>query len=221
VLFDLINPGQNLVLPVVAINIKSISRDESRIFNKSYGFVPPTVLDPERLKDRTPYVKSPVPVNISLDMSILTKNQIDMDQILSNFIPYNNPYIIISWKVPEEHFPNYTHEIRTEVLWDGNVALNYPVEVNGTQKAQVISDTSFTIKGWLFPYVQDPVKNIFKVDANTYSAGTGADLTLSNYFAMSSMGVVVDNDQNIEFSRTISVTGFPYINSVEKTIKNS
>ena len=219
VLYDLINPGQNLVLPVVAISIKSIARDENRVFNKSFGFIPPSYQEPDRLRDRSPFIKSPIPINISLDMSILTKNQLDMDQILSNFIPYNNPYIIISWKIPDEHLPNYTQEIRTEILWDGNISLNYPVETNNTQKAQVISDTSFTIKGWLFPYVQDPIKNIFKVDANVYSAGSDADITLTNYFAISSLGVIVDNDQNIEFSKTISVTGFPVITDVYKETK--
>ena len=53
----------------------------------------------------------------------MTKFQTDMDQILSNFIPYNNPYIILSWKVPTDLSPSgfaIPQEIRSEVLWSGS-----------------------------------------------------------------------------------------------------
>ena len=34
VLYDIINTAQNMTLPAVAVNIASISRDNSRVFNK-------------------------------------------------------------------------------------------------------------------------------------------------------------------------------------------
>lgn len=73
-----------------------------------------------------------------------------MDQILSNFIPYNNPYVILSWPLPDE-FSTTIKEIRSEVLWSGSVSLTYPDELQPNQPARVSADTSFTIKGWLFP----------------------------------------------------------------------
>ena len=90
-----------------------------------------------------------------------------MDQILSNFVPYNNPYIIISWKVPSSQNLTNNLEIRTEVLWDGSLNLQYPIEVSGTQPARIIASTSFTMKGWLFkgPRSED-TKNIFTIDQN-------------------------------------------------------
>ena len=96
-----------------------------------------------------------------------------MDQILSNFVPYSNPYIVISWPVPTTQNLKDNLEIRTEILWDGNLALEYPVEVSGTQPARVIANTAFTIKGWLFkgPPTED-TKNIFVIDQDFIPVNT-------------------------------------------------
>jgi hypothetical protein len=217
VLYDLINPAQNLVLPVVAITIGSIARDNNRVFSKNTGFISPSTRIGNLLPE-TSYYRTPVPVNLSINMSILTKNQLDMDQILGNFIPYNNPYIIIAWKVPEK-FTGYTQEIRTEVLWDGNIALNYPVEINNSQKAQIIAETAFTIKGWLFPYYDgEKIKNIFTVNADFYATKTGTVLEYSNYFNLSSLGVQVNNNQEIEYSNNVNIKGNPSITNINREL---
>ncbi len=197
------------MLPVVAINISSISRDESRVFSKNSGFLAPNISAKNTISPTSPYYRTPVPINISLNMSILTKNQLDMDQIISNFVPYNNPYIVIAWKIPEAFTPNFTQEIRTEVLWDGNIALNYPVEVNNTQKAQIIADTTFTIKGWLFPYVDRPVRNIYKIDTSFYAVKKGINIDYTNYFTLSALGLSVEEDRDVFYSNTLSVSGYP------------
>jgi hypothetical protein len=218
VLYDLINPAQNLILPVVAISIANITRDDNRVFSKSSGMLTPSTVVDEKILRETPYFKTPVPINITLNMSILCKNQLDMDQILGNFIPYNNPYIIISWKIPTAFTPNYVQEIRTEVLWDGNIAINYPVEINNTQKAQIIADTTFTIKGWLFPFVDKQIKNIYKIDVNLYSVNTNTVLDYVNYFSLSSLGITVNNN-NIEYSNTISVSSHPILTGLKHNLE--
>jgi len=38
VIYDLVNKAQNITVPVVAVNITNVSRDESRVFNKLAGF---------------------------------------------------------------------------------------------------------------------------------------------------------------------------------------
>lgn len=220
VLYDLINPAQNLVLPVVAVTIGSIARDSGRVFSKNSGLLSPSTREGHVLPE-TPYFKTPVPINITVNMSILAKNQLDMDQILGNFIPYNNPYIIIAWKVPEK-FVNYTQEIRTEVLWDGNINLNYPVEINNAQKAQIVAETSFTIKGWLFPHANDSkVKNIYTVNADFYATRTGTVLEHSNYFNLSALGVHVNEDQEIIYSNTITIKGNPKFTNIISNVENS
>jgi len=73
----------------------------------------------------------------------------------------------MSWKLPSSQGLASSYEIRSEVLWSGDISLNYPIEVSGTQPARVIADTSFTIKGWLFRgNTGEDIKNIFTIDQN-------------------------------------------------------
>ena len=162
VVYDIINKAQNMTIPAVAVTISSIARDESRVFNKIVGHY--DVLHAERSTRFTP---SPVPVNLSINMSIITKFQTDMDQILSNFITYTNPYIIISWKTPST-FTSETIELRSEVSWSGDVSLQYPVDLQASGKARVTADTTFTIKGWLWPAAPSSLSasNIYNVTSN-------------------------------------------------------
>jgi len=222
VLYDLTNPGQNIVLPVVAITMGAISRDEGRVFNKTAGFYSP---GETREKDKTAYssfFRAPVPVNIGINMSILTRFQTDMEQILSNFVPYNNPYIIVSWKVPSSYGIPYTQEIRTEILWNGQINITYPVDVNGGQKAQIVADTGFTIKGWLFPAAEQPVGNIFKITADLVAARSDTVLEYGNYFNLSGIKIP---DERTELdslnTQTVIISGRPTISDFKIAVANN
>lgn len=159
--YDTLNtpaPG-GLTVPAVAINIKSISRDSTRVFNKLQGFTIPFSSLNDSKYDFDNHILQPVPINIGVNMHIITKFQTDMDQILSNFIPYCDPYIVISWKLP---FAN-NYELRTEVLWSGEVTLTYPDNLAANAAYRLVADTGFTIKGWLFKNQQSPVGKIYTI----------------------------------------------------------
>lgn len=182
VLYDIVNKAKTITLPVVTINVAGITRDNERVFNK----LPDVNSFYYGNENKSSKYNAPTPVNIDINFSIITRYQLDMDQILSNFIPYNNPYIIISWPVPEGLAGlAEKQEIRSEVLWDGNINLDYPVELTASDKARVVADTSFTIKGWIFPVAQNDVDNIYTVKSNFYAVSgtenTGTVLTLDNY----------------------------------------
>lgn len=165
VLYDLVNRNQHLKLPVVAVSMSGLTRDNDRVFNKIPGFYLPKSADIESFDSN--HLPSPIPVDIGVNMDILTKYQTDMDQILSNFVPYNNPYIIISWKVPSTQNLQNDYEIRSEVLWNGNISLDYPKELSSSQPYRVGANTSFTIKTWLFrKNTNSNIKNIFTIDTN-------------------------------------------------------
>ena len=166
VMYDIINENKTLTLPAIAVNITNIARDTTRVFNKLDGFYYQGKIGEETV---TRHIKSPIPINISLKVSILSRYQTDMDQIISNFVPFCNPYVIISWKVPEAFQLSKDQEIRSEVLWDGSVSMSYPVELTSSQKARVTADTTFTIKGWLFKDTANPVGNIFHIKENFYN----------------------------------------------------
>jgi hypothetical protein len=160
VIQDLVNMSMHITLPVIAVTIGGVARDNSRVFNKILGS-----FYANNGSGSSDFLPQPVPINITVNMSILTKFQTDMDQILSNFVPYNNPYIIISWKVPDA-FVAIPQEIRSEVLWSESVNMTYPTDIDSSTPYRVSADTSFTIKGWLFPKSQGPANNIFVIDTN-------------------------------------------------------
>lgn len=221
VMYDLVNKAQNLTVPVVAISISNVSRDETRVFNKIGGFY---YSQGDRIGNETTksdFYKSPVPVNITINMSILTKFQTDMDQIVSNFVPYNNPYIIISWKVPEDMVEggfSSPQEIRSEVLWNGSIALSYPTDITASEKYRIVGDTSFTIKGWLFGDPAFPASNIFYIDNNFYNASlltemTYETLSTQTFTYPASSGLASDLE-------IVPISAFPQITNFDYTFQN-
>lgn len=141
VLADILDKAQNLQLPVVALTNGGITRDPNRVFNKIQGSYMPSS-DPTV----TNKLNQPVPIDLTINMTILTRFQEDFDQIVTNFVPYFDPYIIISWRTPS--MPDY--EIRSQVVWSGNIAATYPYDIPASTVARVEGNTSFTFKGWLF-----------------------------------------------------------------------
>jgi hypothetical protein len=168
-------PG-GLTVPVIAVNIASISRDQQRVFNKNEGFN--IIYDPkvntEQLVKKIP---QPVPINIGVNMTIVTKYQNDMEQIISNFVPYCDPYIVISWKLPALSESKIPYEIRTEVLWNGSINMQYPTDLGPTQPFRVTADTSFTIKGWLFKKMDTFYKKIYTIDSDFYDMSCLDDIS--------------------------------------------
>jgi hypothetical protein len=136
-----------------------------------------------------------------------------MDQIISNFVPYNNPYIVISWKIPYTVTPNgfdIPQEIRSEVLWDGGVNLTYPTDIQANEKYRILGDTSFIIKGWLFPYMQRPVGNIYFINNNFNVSSILTDydtLTGSTFTYPISTGLVNERE-------TVSLSGSPQFTNI-------
>ncbi len=210
VLHDIINENKTLTLPVISVNVNSVVRDETRVFNKIEGFYYQGTVGSETVSR---HLKSPIPVNINLSVSIISRYQTDMDQIISNFVPFCNPYVIISWKVPEDFNLSVDQEIRSEVLWNGDVGLSYPTELNGSQKARVTADTSFTIKGWLFKDTDDPVGNIFFIDQNFHAENLLE--TYDNYEALTgreyTYPLSADFENEVE---SFELSGSPFVTDI-------
>ena len=83
VMYDIVNRAQNLTLPVVAVNLASITRDESRVFNKlTPTFIPTSLTD---APEKSSKFLMPVPVNLEVNMSIMTRYMADADQGTTGF----------------------------------------------------------------------------------------------------------------------------------------
>lgn len=209
VLYDIVNKAQNIDLPCIAITIGGIQRDDSRVFNKLSGFY-------ENNVSKSYFYKTPVPVNITVNMSIIAKYQTDIDQILTNFIPYTNPYIVISWKVPTDIELPYMQEIRSEVMWEGGISLTYPTEIGAETKYRVTADTSFTIKGWLFRNDNNPVSNIYTVSANFYPVSA---IDVDEYYSVQQLQSY--NNQLSANKESIVVKALPDTTNITFTYDNN
>ena len=189
VVHDLINKSQHITLPVVTVSLESITRDPGRVFNKIEGFHHPQRYSPEGMRsvfDKIPPVN---PVNLEVTMNIMTKYQQDMDQIITNFAPYCNPYIILSWKIPQgdKYFDPIIdkdapiQELRSEVLWNGAINLDYPKELDGKTPWRVSASTGFTIKGWLFTKPPaNGIGTVFDIESNFVAVTSIDDLDKGN-----------------------------------------
>ena len=166
VLADLLDKDQNLQLPVISCYIGGIARDQGRVFNKLLG----TFYTPSNSTSSI-NEKGPLPVDITYNVSIMTRYQQDMDQILSHLLPYINPYFTVSWRTPGR--PDF--EIRSNIYWSGNVNITYPFDIAATQVARVVADLSFVFKGWMFQNSED-VGNILTV--NTTLANNMANVPI-------------------------------------------
>jgi hypothetical protein len=161
IISDLIDKAQNLQLPVVAVTLGSVTRDSGRVYNKLDGAPFKALVNDYK---NTGFMKQPLPVDINVNVDILTKYQRDMDQIITNFAPYCDPYFVISWRIPEMN--NY--EIRSVVLWSGTVNVTYPMDLNASTNLRVTGNTSFTIKAWLFKPI-DVMPLIYNIDSTYYA----------------------------------------------------
>lgn len=171
VIEDLVNKGANVKLPAVAITISNLQYDRERVFNKLDELNLPQGTFDACTTSQSDSLGMPVPVKLTVNVSILAKFQTDMDQIMQNFIVNSNPYFVISWKIPAG-YTTQPIEIRNKVTWDGNIALTFPVDIQATQTSHIEANTTFTIDGWLFPSQPQPAKNILVVIENLIPVDT-------------------------------------------------
>lgn len=173
VLHSLVNKADHFKLPVIAISTGGIKRDVNRVFNKIDGHYQTNKLTTniDKFQDvRTKEVSQwkhfpqPVPINLTVNVSIITRFQADLDQIITNIIPQAcDPYFVISTKWP--YIWQYANtEIRHAVHWNENLSVQYPIDVGPETEYRIIADTSFDIQTWLFKPEKDPVGSIYKVD---------------------------------------------------------
>ena len=214
VIYDIVNAGKNLTLPVVTVNITQMVRDSTRTFNKQTGFYYPAtkVAGPAVYSNK---IGTPVPVNISVNVSIIAKYQTDLEQILQNFAAYANPYIILSLKVPNEFNLTSPMEIRSEASWSGSTNFTYPDDLNAEDKYRVIADTSWTIKGYLFPEApKDPTGNIFFIDANFYAVRTLSGNPLNQKYISFDQYMALSGTDFNGFTETVHISAAPQITDI-------
>lgn len=192
-LHEIRNKNQHFKMPVIAVSVGGMRRDQNRVFNKIDGTYWTDTSSPTT--SAWTHLLQPVPIDITMNMSIVARFQHDIDQILSNFIPYCDPYIVVSWKWPDI-IPFADFEIRSTILWNEDVSFQYPNDIAANVPYRIIADTSFTIKSWMFKNKPPDGKPIYVIDTSFTAVSA-----IEAYEVM----LDLENDDNTDYSTDYTV----------------
>lgn len=218
ILTDLLGKPDTVKFPIVAITTTGYAKDTERIKNKLQDIIYETP-DKEYVNLRC------IPFNINVQMTILSKYFEDVDQIVQNFAVYSNPYIVYSIKEPKSG-----RELRVEVLWDGNVTLDYPggtSDLPPNSPFRTTATANFTIKTYLFRTNVTPIKPIcfiptdiivtdkFYCNYDTLTAHTSGNGMRDSYLIEGSPKIRYVNPYYITEGKTptIKIQGDGYLNT--------
>ena len=199
IIYDMTNLNQHIQLPTMAIIMTSIKYDEKRAFNKIAGFT--TSVNYVSAGGRYP---QPVPVNLTLPFSILSRYQRDLDQIITCIFANFYPYIVISYK-----HPDLGHEVRCVVEWDGNIGFTYPVDTSSETSYRITADSTFTVKGWIYRNASNPYGVIYNIPTTFTSVSSIID----DYDTMSTLELPETTDYFV-------ISGRPQLKSISPYIAN-
>ena len=169
----MINKAQHVKMPCVSISMGGIRRSSNRVFNKLAGSSWMDVFSKSPSAQKWINLLQPVPVEITVNVSILARFQADIEQILTNFIPYADPYFVISWRWPDT-IPFSDFEIRSTIRWSENVNFQYPIDITADASYWTNADTSFTIESWIFKNKPADGKPIYVID-HSFTAVSAID----------------------------------------------
>jgi hypothetical protein len=150
--------NKTLMLPVMTLGMDGLYRDTDRVHSINEVLQSVNGVNEIDLRDGIA-----VPINLSFTLSIVTKYQEDMDQIIGNFIPFFNPDVYVTYPAP-----NNIGNIKSQILWDGTVSINHNEEITERENERIVAETTFLMKIWIFPglddgtYVSD--KLIYKIN---------------------------------------------------------
>lgn len=173
IIYDLVNTNQHIQVPTMCLTIAGIQYQKERAFNKIMGF---TVS--EHYLSGGGRFPQPVPVDLKLNFSILSRYERDMDQILTCIFSNFFPYIVISYKHPDLGF-----EVRCLVEWDGNINLTYPIDIPAQNSYRIVADSSFAVKGWIYRNASNPWGIIYNVPVSF----TSVSALFDDYNAMKAL----------------------------------
>jgi hypothetical protein len=146
-----------------------MGRDVERVTNVNAGLkyqTDPDVYDVNQ--------NPPIPMTMDFELTIMAKYQSDLDAIISNFIVFFNPDIVIATphpRVPDKY-------LKSELVWDSSVSIDYQVEISESDIEMITATSNFTLKFWLYPGeqyegLQDKYIHVIKdIESKDYNYAT-------------------------------------------------
>ena len=160
-----LNRPVQMTLPRMSFEFTSLTYDPSRKTTKSQSFVT-TTPDGSEIKR----VYSPVPYNMGFELSIYTKLNDDMLQVVEQILPYFQPQYNLSVK-----FLGNLNEIRdVPVILEG-IQMDDDYEGNFETRRALVYKLQFTAKTYLFGPISDVSGDIIRKVTIGYIAGATGD----------------------------------------------
>ena len=156
-----LNRPIQITLPRMSFEFTSLSYDPERKTTKNQNFITQTP-DGSQIKR----VYSPVPYNMGFTLSIYTKLNDDMLQIVEQILPYFQPQYNLSIK-----FLGNLNEVRDIPVVLDNIDMTDDYEGNFDTRRALIYTLSFTVKTYLYGPVSDITGDIIKKVTVGYISG--------------------------------------------------
>ncbi len=165
-----LNKKIQITTPRISMEIVGLTYDASRKSSTMRGFLTKDTNGP-----RKSYL--PVPYNINFELSIFTKLEDDMFQIVEQIIPYFQPQYTITITAVEE-----IQEKRDIVFTLDNISMTDNYEGNFDERRALIWTLKFTAKTYIFlPVSSDSIENnIINRVSIGFVAGDIAENNISN-----------------------------------------
>lgn len=161
-----------MVLPMICINRTGYSKNNERL-NNVHNEVKREITSTWRSYD----LLTPIPIDISYEVSVISKYPGDIDKIASNFMVFFTNDVYVSCVHPK--FEGL--KLDCQVVMDDSISEEHPDEIDGSADDLITSTFNFTFKTYLFAgnvkAKQEPVK-VLSAYISTY---------LSNGVEMSTM----------------------------------
>jgi hypothetical protein len=159
-----------ITTPRMSMEIVGISYDPARKSSTMRGFTTKDSAD----KPKKSYL--PVPYNVNFELSIFTKLEDDMFQIVEQIIPYFQPHYTITITAVEE-----IQEKKDIKFTLDNISMTDNYEGNFEERRALIWTLKFTAKTYIFlPVSTDPIEaNIINKVTIGFAAGSDSS-TISN-----------------------------------------
>ena len=185
---DLIQNKTNITLPLVNTYITGSGRDASRVSAATSAQQYSSNLHSRHMTNVAPAQ----PYNVEIGVTLYAKYASDMDQLVTNFVPYFDPYIMLSWK-----HPMTGQEIQMKAVWNEQLTYDYPDNLEPNTPWELRVFTSFTLEGWLFKGDQRPIGRIL----NIYSTFTPVQTIECDYANL----VAYQNEDNTDCFATLGL----------------
>jgi hypothetical protein len=171
---DLNKPTQ-LSLPRMSFEMIGLSYDPARKVTSTQTFI--SALESDKKKARKTFM--PVPYNMAFELSVYTKLNDDMLQIVEQILPYFQP----SYNLTIDLVDQIGEKRDIPVVFEG-ITMSDDYEGNYQTRRSLVYTLRFTAKSYLFGPISDPSKDIIKKVTVGYIAG-GKTPTPSREFTYS------------------------------------